>query len=114
MNPTSCAAKGIDPQHLGQGTCVAGGMTVTILNKNSTLHLKSLTAMLDGSHTANSVSSDGGTAVANGEFVIFSLTITNQLDSPQSFDSTGVTQTLLELNGKQYTENFRLIAVLSG
>ncbi len=47
--PRDCNAAGINAQQLREGTCVAGAQTVVVVNKTSTLHLKSLTRTMWGS-----------------------------------------------------------------
>lgn len=105
-DPTSCDAKGIDPQQLRQGTCVTKGVTFTVVNKGSVLRMHSLTASLNGIRAADSLSSDVSSATASGMFVISSLTVTNRLDSPQTFDQIGTAQTQLLLGRQTFTENF--------
>ncbi len=105
--PTDCNALGIDSKGLREGTCFTNGEKFTVVNKASTLHLRSLTAKFNGARTQNSLSAPASTATANGEFVIISLTIANKLDTPQTFDQIGTPQTALELGNKVYTEDFQ-------
>jgi hypothetical protein len=107
--PRECGAAGIDSAQLNEGTCISNGQTIVVVNKASTLHLKTLDANLLGSSTHNSLSSGGGqSAVANGKFVSFTITVKNKLDSPQQWQNG---QALLSIptsatHSAVYTENF--------
>ncbi len=68
--PPDCNAAGINDQQLRQGTCVSGANTVVVVNKTSTLHLKSLDANYVGFHR-------------QGRFAIFTITIKDRLHTPQ-------------------------------
>lgn len=103
-----CDAKGINSTQLNEGSCSANGYHYTVVNSNSTLKLKTLSAHLEAVKTADSVSSGyGQTAVAHGRFVIVTLLVLNRLDSPQTFGGVGQQQTALTLRGKAiYSEDF--------
>ena len=73
--PPDCNAAGINGQELREGTCVSGANTVVVVNKTSTLHLKSLDANYLGFHR-------------NGKFVTLTITIKNKLDMPQRWQHT--------------------------
>jgi hypothetical protein len=68
--PPDCNAAGINAQQLREGTCVAGAQTVVVVNKTSTLHLKSLDANYVGFHR-------------NGKFATLTIMITNKLHMAQ-------------------------------
>ncbi len=105
-SPSDCDARGINAKKLGEGTCTSGGTTLTVVNKGSTLRLKSLTATLNGIRTTDSVGSYVGRSIARGRFVLFTLTVTNRLETPQNFDGIGARQTALSLGADTYTEDF--------
>lgn len=73
--PPDCNAAGINAQQLREGTCVAGAQTVVVVNKTSTLHLKSLDANYVGFHR-------------NGKFATLTITIKNKLHTPQRWQPT--------------------------
>jgi hypothetical protein len=73
--PRDCNAAGINAQQLREGTCVAGAQTVVVVNKTSTLHLKSLDANYVGFHR-------------NGKFATLTITIKNKLHTPQQWQHT--------------------------
>jgi hypothetical protein len=85
--PPDCNAAGINAQQLGEGTCVDNGMTVVVVNKTSTLHLKSLDANYVGFHTQNSLrdSIGGASATAKGKFAILTIKIKNKLRTAQQW-----------------------------
>jgi hypothetical protein len=104
---TDCDALGINRAKLGEGTCITNGVTYTIVNKNGTVRLETLTAKLDGISTARSVSSNVGTSLATGRYVIITLTVTNRMHSEQHFGPVlGERQVELLLGPNQYTEDF--------
>jgi hypothetical protein len=66
-----CNAAGIDVQHLREGTCVVGGASiVVVVNKTSTLRLKSLNANYAGLRR-------------QGNLATFTITVKNKLPTPQ-------------------------------
>lgn len=86
--PPECNAAGMNDKGLKQGTCISGGNTLVIVNKESTLHLKSLDVKLNGITTQDSLSNSSGmSATANGKFAIFSITLKNKLDTPQQWQT---------------------------
>lgn len=70
-----CNAAGINAQLLREGTCLQNAMTVVVVNKSSTLHLKSLDAIYGGFHR-------------DGKFAIATITIRNELGHPQRWQHT--------------------------
>jgi Domain of unknown function (DUF4352) len=109
--PPDCNAAGINAQQLREGTCVDGPMTVVVVNKTSTLHLKSLDANYAGFHTQNSLrdSTGVGTATANGKFAILTITIKNTLRAPQQWQPSMAAlfiPTTSTGSGNSYSEDF--------
>jgi hypothetical protein len=87
-----CSAAGIDAQQLREGTCVVGGASiVVVVNKTSTLRLKSLTARYVGLRRA-------------AELVTFTITVKNKLATPQLWRSP--TQADLFIPGTGSGPNF--------
>jgi hypothetical protein len=78
----------------------------TIAHQSNAVHLKTLTARVIGVSTAETLSGSTGSATAIGRFVVVSLAIANQADSPESFDRIGAEQTRFVGNGKSYSEDF--------
>ena len=70
-----CNAAGINAQPLREGTCLQNAMTVVVVNKRSTLHLKSLDARYRGFHR-------------DGKLAIAAITIKNKLGQPQRWQHT--------------------------
>jgi hypothetical protein len=97
---TDCTTLGIDPTGMREGTCTHAGVTYVIVDMDHTLKLHTLSAKLNRIQTTNSLN---GTA-AQGKFIVPSLTITNHLELPQTFDARGTQQAGLILNGTVYTE----------
>lgn len=86
--PPDCNAAGINSAQLKEGTCTSNGQTVVIVNKASSLHLKSLDANLVGTAAHDSLGSGTGqSATANGKFEILTVTLRNKLDSPQTWQN---------------------------
>jgi hypothetical protein len=88
--PPDCNAAGINAEQLREGTCVDGPMTVVVVNKTSTLGLKSLDAKYVGVHVEKSLRDSTGAAraTANGTFATFTITIKNKLDAPQRWQGS--------------------------
>lgn len=101
---TDCNALGINPTGMREGTCTHAGVTWVIVDENHTLRLKTLWATLAGVRTATTLTSATARTSANGRFVIATVTITNQLPSPQSFDQAGTQQAGLILAGAVFKE----------
>ena len=102
----SCDAKGINIKVGKEGTCIANmGVRLTVVNRDSTLKLKTLKAKLVGARTADSLSSEGETKAASGTFLVLTLSVTNRLSSPTQFDQDQ-DQVNLDINNKVFTENF--------
>ena len=99
-----CNAMGINPSGMHEGTCTHAGITWTIVDENHTLTLKSLSAKLVGVRTAKSLASTTAAATANGDFVVATITITNKLPAPQTFDPSGTQQAGLILDGAVFKE----------
>jgi hypothetical protein len=51
------------------------------------------------------LASDAGSTTASGEFIVASMTITNELPAPQSFDEAGTQQAGLILDGSVFKED---------
>jgi hypothetical protein len=104
-----CVKGGFNEHQLKQGTCLYDRRTETIVDKATLLRLKSLTAKLDGITEQNSLSSGfGQSAVANGKFVVLTITLTNRLDTPQQWQS-GQADLFVAVGatgGKNYSEDF--------
>jgi len=73
-----------------------------------TLRLKTLSARVEGLRSAGTVAT-GGTisATANGEYLIVTLKVTNNTDSPETFDGISSHETELVADGKDFTEAFK-------
>lgn len=99
-----CVAAGIDPAQMREGTCTHGGITWVIVNETHPLKLKTLSATLTGIGTDKVLASAGGTANANGKFVVASVRITNKLETAQVFDAAGSQQAELRLAGGNFKE----------
>jgi hypothetical protein len=98
---TDCNTLGIDPKQMHEGTCTHAGVTYVIMDENHTLKLHTLSATLSGIHTA---SAEQGTS-AQGKFVVASISVTNHLELPQTFDAGGTQQAGLILEGTVYKED---------
>jgi hypothetical protein len=103
---TDCNTLGINPTHMGEGTCTHAGITYVIVDENHTLKLHTLTASLRGLQAVTSLSG-AEPAAAQGKFVIASVRITNRLELPQTFDRSGTRQAEMILAGTIYPEDAR-------
>jgi hypothetical protein len=104
----SCDALGINRTERKEGTCVRDedGRRYTVVNKTSTLRLKTLKARFVAMRQADSVSSHGMTEAAHGTYVIITVAITNRLDIPVRFGRIGGPQTVLvPANNKNFSES---------
>lgn len=94
-----CNAAGINAQQLREGTCVLGGASiVVVVNKTSTLRLKSLNARFVGVRR-------------NGTFATFTITVKNKLATPQLWRHTQAALFIPNSgagagNGPNYLESF--------
>jgi hypothetical protein len=70
-----CNAAGINAQQLREGTCLENAETDVVVNKGSTLQLRSLDARYVGFHI-------------DGKFGIATITIKNKLGTPQQWQHT--------------------------
>lgn len=100
-----CNTLGINPTSMREGTCTHNGLTYVIVDENHTLRLHSLTSSLRAVHSAKSLSGSGGSATAQGQFVIVSLTITNRLSAAQALDQRHTQQFGLILDGALFKED---------
>jgi hypothetical protein len=87
-----------------EGTCTHAGVTWVIVDQNHTLELSTLWAKLAAVRTAKGLASGAATSTASGKFVIASVTITNKLAAPQTFDQAHTQQAGLILNGAVFKE----------
>ena len=89
-------------------TCTASnGMLLTLEHQSGALHLKTLTARVANVSTAETLSGSVSSATAQGRFVVITLDITNNADSPETFAPAGNQQTaLLGAGNKSYSEDF--------
>lgn len=101
---TDCNTLGINPTGMREGRCTHAGITWVIVDENHTLKLDTLWASLAGVKTAKTLSSAAATATANGRFVIASVTITNKLPAPQTFDAASTQQAGMILDGALFRE----------
>jgi hypothetical protein len=101
---SDCNAMGINPTGMREGKCTHAGITWTIVDENHTLTLKTLSAKLVDVRTAKSLASTTAATTANGDFVVATVTITNKLSSPQTFDPAGTQQAGLVLDGAVFKE----------
>jgi hypothetical protein len=101
---TDCNALGINPTGMREGTCTHAGITYTIVDENHTLRLQTLWAKLDAVRSSTALGA-GAAKAANGRFIIASVTITNKLASPQSFDKAQTQQAGLILAGALFKED---------
>ena len=88
--PTDCDALGINQVKLREGACISHGAPVFVVSRGHTAHIKGLTVSLQGMTTQDSLSgSTGGIGqtTANGKFAIATITVTNKLDSAQTWSS---------------------------
>lgn len=99
-----CNAMGINPTGMREGTCLHAGITWTIVNEDHALTLKTLTAKLVDVRTTKSLSSTTAASTANGDYVVATVTITNKLSAPQTFDPAGTQQAGLILDGAVFKE----------
>jgi hypothetical protein len=90
-----CNAAGIDSQQLREGTCVVGGASiVVVVNKTSTLRLKSLNARYIGLRR-------------HGNLATFTITVKNKLATPQLWRSRQAALFIPDTgSGPNYLENF--------
>jgi hypothetical protein len=108
--PTGCDELGINATQLHEGKCVGDGYHYNVVNKASTLRMKTLTVNLAGIRTTDALSDPNGmdSKTADGKFVVVTLNVTNRTHAPAAWQSD---QTLLALgNGThtddQYSESF--------
>lgn len=101
---SDCTTVGIDPSGMREGTCTHDGITWVIVNENHTLKLSTLWARLAGVSASKTLTSGNARRAANGEFVIASLTLTNKLPAPQTFDQANTQQAGLILKGAVFKE----------
>lgn len=103
-SPSDCSGLGIDPTGMREGTCTHGGVTWTIVDEDHTLKLSSLWAKLAGIRTSKGLASGTSSTTATGRFLIASVTITNKLPAPQTFDQSHTQQAGLILEGALFKE----------
>jgi hypothetical protein len=104
-NPRDCNALGINPVGMREGTCTHGGITYVVVNEDHTLKLATLWASLNGVHTARSLTNDTAVATARGQFLMATLSITNKLPHPRTFDQGHTQQAGVILDGAVYKED---------
>ncbi len=106
--PTPCATANI-AHGTTTGSCtLKAGVVVHYAPRSMPLHLKTLIARVVGVRGASTVSNGSNiTSTANGQYLIVTLSITNIMSSPASFDGVGGNQTMLEADEKTYTEAFK-------
>lgn len=102
---SDCDEKGINGEKRKEGTCSEGGQKLVVVNKGSTLELKSLDAKLLGIQTNKSLSSDYASETASGVYVTAELAITNKTHGPAEFEEG---QCTLLIDGNVYTQDFEV------
>jgi hypothetical protein len=95
---------GINPTGMREGTCTHAGITWTIVDEFHTLNLKTLSAKLIDVRTTKSLASTTAASTANGDFLVATVTLTNKLAAPQTFDSAATQQAGLILDGAVFKE----------
>jgi hypothetical protein len=103
--PGDCNALGINPAEMREGICTHDGIIYTIVDEDHTLKLLTLWGSLDGIHTAKSLTNDAAVATAHGQFLIATVTITNEESHPRTFDQGHTQQAGLILEGVVYKED---------
>jgi hypothetical protein len=101
---TDCNALGINPTGMREGTCTHAGITWVIVDENHTMKLKALWARLVAVRTTKVLASTTAATTANGQFLVASVTITNKVPAPQTFDQAGTQQAGLILDGAVFKE----------
>jgi hypothetical protein len=103
--PPDCTT--VNP-HAFVGKCTNNGVTLDLVNRGSTAHLKTMNARVVNVNTTQSVSNGPGfTANATGTFVIVTIAVTNTTSSPQTFDEgTSTSQGELEIVKNTYSVSF--------
>jgi hypothetical protein len=87
-----------------EGTCTHAGITYAIVDENHTLKLHTLTARLIGVRRVRSLTGRHP-ATAKGTFVVASISVTNRLSLPQTFEGSGTQQAQVILAGTVYSED---------
>jgi hypothetical protein len=100
-----CNALGINPTGMREGTCTHGGITYVIVDEDHTVKLRTLSGSLSGIHIAKSLMNDAAVATAHGDFLVATLSITNELAHQRTFDRGHTQQTGLILDGTVYKED---------
>jgi hypothetical protein len=103
--PRDCNALGINPLGMREGTCTHGGITYVIVDEDHTLKLPTLWGNLSGIHTAKSLTNDTAVATAHGQFLMATLSITDKVPHPRTFDQGHTQQVGVILDGAVYKED---------
>jgi Domain of unknown function (DUF4352) len=94
-----CGFKQITAGARREGTCVARGVAITVVNKAHLLHGKQYDARILATRSARTV----GRIKSHGTFEIVKLAVTNTLTTPQAFDRHSDLVFLL-VDGKYFGE----------
>lgn len=88
---TECEEKGISKPPREEGTCVDEVTRYVVVNRDGVLKLPTLEAeMLDLRETKTITGDSGGSATAQGTYVVVELSITNRTDSPERFEDSQI------------------------
>ncbi|HEU5254159.1 MAG TPA: DUF4352 domain-containing protein [Solirubrobacterales bacterium] len=105
---SDCDSQGINREVGKEGTCTEDGVSLVVVDRESTLKLKELNVTVRDMETTSTASDEFGTTKsANGVYVIFDLEVLNKTNSPLYFDSSQE-QALLYLGDNEYTEDFEV------
>jgi hypothetical protein len=85
----------------------SNGLLLTLDHQSDVLHLKTLSARVASVSTTDTLSGSVSSKTAQGRFVVISIEITNNANSPETFGSVSSQQTALLGGGNRtYSEDF--------
>jgi Domain of unknown function (DUF4352) len=100
-----CDEKGINGEERKEGSCSEDGQKLVVVNKGSTLELKSLDAKLLGIQANESLGSEYESETASGTYLTAELAITNKTHGPAEFEES---QCTLLIDNNVYTQDFEV------
>jgi hypothetical protein len=91
----TCEKKGIDPDRLRQGTCIADGQKFVVVNRGGTIKLHALEATVLGTRFARQLDPKLGRLQFDQLYYVVRLRVKNKLRVPMGFDWQNRQATLL-------------------
>jgi hypothetical protein len=108
----SCQAQGITPSGTTEGTCTDDGVSLTVVNRNHTLHTAGYDVQIVKTKLGNIIKPPfafGTPDYAKGQFVVLVLHVTNTGDNPLE----GLDEAELKIDGRYYSQDFEATSDLA-